>query len=210
MPLISEYSELIKQIPVFYQSTKIKKKSWERIPYDGKERIEQELFGTREEVELSREDVFSEVDSAKKIIMVLMWGYPTGGRGSHIKNILMRIAELDQLLSSAANQDLTKTQASSLIKQFNGIQGLGVSTWSKLLYFFRVSVDSRKCQIYDLKIVESLNKKQFSELGTQIWKQDVDHYYQYIELLGNLATHMRVFPEQVELFLFSFNYYYKF
>ena len=42
------------------------------------------------------------------------------------------------------------------------------------------------------------------------WKQDINHYYQYIELMGNLATSMSVLPEQVELFLFYYNLYYKF
>ena len=210
MPLISEYSELIEKIPVFKQSTRIKKKSWERVSYNGKERIEKAIFGDKEEVELSREDVFSEVDSEKKIIMVLMWGYPTGGRNRNIENLLMKIDEINQLLSSVDKRDLTKDQVNNLIKQFKGFRGLGPSTWSKFLYFFNVSVDSMKCQIYDLKIVDSLNKKQFSELGSQKWKQDITHYYQYVELLDNLATSMGVYPEQLELFLFNFNLDYKF
>ena len=86
-----------------------------------------------------------------------------------------------------------------------GIRGLGISTWSKFLYFFNVAIDLKRCKIYDLKIVDSLNKKQFSELDTHIWKQDVEHYYQYIELVDNLAKQMDVSPEQVELFLFYYN-----
>lgn len=152
----------------------------------------------------------SEDDIAKKIVMVLMWGYPTGGRGSNIESILKRIDVLIPLLSSVNERNLTKAKASNLIKEFSSIRGLGISTWSKLLYFFNAEVDSRKCQIYDLKIVDSLNKKQFDELGTQEWKQNIIHYYQYIELVDSFATSMGALPEQVELFLFYYNLYYKF
>ncbi len=210
MPSIIHYSELIKTIPVFNQSANIKKRSWERIKYKDKDRIETGIFGNKKEVELSRADVLSEVDTAKRIVMILMWGYPTGGRGNNIESILEEIDCLSEILLSVDKQNLTKAQANSLIKRLEGIRGLGVSTWSKLLYFFNVRIDSRKCQIYDLKIVDSLNKKQFSELGAQVWKQDINHYYQYIELVDNLAMRMCVSPEQVEVFLFYFNLYYKF
>lgn len=210
MSSIVDYSELIKSTPVHNQSARIKRKVWERICYQDKKRIEGAIFGDKEEVELSRADVLSENDTAKKIVMVLMWGYPTGGRGSNIEDILNKMDDLSSSLSRLDKKNLTKAEANSLIKGFKGIRGLGISTWSKFLYFFGVSIDSRKCQIYDLKIVDSLNKKQFSELGTQRWKQDVDHYYQYIELVDDLAKQMCVLPEQVELFLFYYNLYYKF
>lgn len=210
MQSIVKYGGLIKSIPISYQSTKIKKKVWGRFSYNNKDSIEASIFGDKDEVEISRKDIFSEADTAKRIVMVLMWGYPTGGRGSNIEKILLEIDKLTALFSSVYNPNLTKDQANNLIKQFEGIRGLGISTWTKLLYFFNIAIDSKKCQIYDLKIVDSLNKKQFIELGKQIWRQDIDHYYQYIELLDNVATQMCVSPEQVELFLFYFNLYYKF
>ena len=210
MPSITEYRDLIKSIPAHNQSSMIKRKVWDRFPYDEKEIIGQAIFGDKSEIELSREEVFTESDIAKKIVKVLMWGYPTGGRGRNIANILTKIGEVSKLLSQYDEKDITKDQAVELIKKLEDIRGLGISTWSKLLYFFNIAIDSRKCQIYDLKIVDSLNKKQFSELGTQVWKQDNNHYFQYIELVDDLAERMCVSPEQVELFLFYFNLYYKF
>lgn len=209
-PSMIQYSGLIESIPVYHQSTKIVRKAWKRFSYNGKMGIEEAIFDNKDEVELSRADVLSEVDPAQKVVMVLMWGYPTGGRGSNIENILTEIDKLSQLLSSVRKKNLTVTEANDLIAEFQGIHGLGISTWSKLLYFFNVAIDSRRCQIYDLKIVDSLNKKQFSELGAQKWKQDIDHYYRYIDLVDNLAMRMCVSPEQVELFLFYYNLCYKF
>ncbi len=209
MPSIIEYSGLIKSIPAYNQSTKINKKVWNELLCN-EEDIKKELLGGESDFELSREDVLSKDDKEKRIVMALMWGYPTGGRGKNIKDTLTEIDKLKQLLSEAKDQDLTKEQADNLIEQIDSIHGLGMSTWSKLLYFFNVSIESRRCQIYDKKIVDSLNRKQFSELGTQIWKQDIEQYYEYIELVDDLAMHMCVSPEQVELFLFYFNHDYKF
>ena len=210
MPSIKKYKNLIKLVPVYKQSTRIRREVWARFSYSDKERIENRIFGDKAEVEISREDLIKENDPAKKIVMTLMWGYPTGGRGSNIENILKQLDNLSKLLSGVNKKNLKKEESNILIKKFQGIPGLGISTWSKLLYFFMVQIESMKCQIYDLKIVESLNKKQFSELGAQIWRQDVDHYYQYVELVNNLAKCMCVCPEQVELFLFYFNHSYKF
>ena len=157
MQSIVKYSELINSIPVFNQSAIIKLTSWERVSYQDKLRIEKAIFGNTDEVELSRADIFSEDDTKKRIIMVLMWGYPTGGRGNNIESILTQIDKLAQLLSSVEKQNLTEKQADNLINELMNIRGLGISTWSKFLYFFNVSINARKCQIYDLKIELSLN-----------------------------------------------------
>lgn len=208
MGSIMDYRDLIQLIPVNNQSTIIKKDIWKKFSYDNE--LIKAIFGSEDKVELSRADVFSESNIEKKIIMILMWGYPTGGRGNNIKSILESRCELISLLQSVNGQNLTKVQASSIFADFKKIHGLGISTWSKLLYFFNVSVDSKKCQIFDTRIVDSLNKRQFSELGIQEWKQTNSAYFQYIELVDDLATRLSVLPDQVEVFLFYFNLYFKF
>ena len=80
MQSMLKYKELINSIPAYNQSAKIKLKFWARFSYQDKSRIEKAIFGNIDEVEISRVDIFSEVDTKTKIIMVLMWGYPTGGR----------------------------------------------------------------------------------------------------------------------------------
>lgn len=208
MGTIAEYEDLIKLIPVGKQSTRIRKDVWKRFLSIND--IVDVIFENKEIVEISRTDVLAENNLKKKIIMTLMWGYPTGGRGNNIAEILKSIDKLVDMLSAVNGKNLTKIEACSTIAEFESIRGLSTSTWSKFLYFFNVSIESKECQIYDLKIVESLNKKQFSELGSNKWKQSIEHYYLFIELLSNLATSMDVLPEQIELFLFYFNLYYKF
>ena len=89
MGSIMDYRDLIQLIPVNDQSSVIKKDIWEKFSY--KDKFKKAIFGNKDKAELSRADVFSESNVEKKIIMILMWGYPTGGRGNNIKNILGNI-----------------------------------------------------------------------------------------------------------------------
>lgn len=212
MTSITTYENLIKNIPVLKQSTKIKKEVWNRFSYNNKLEIENAIFGTKAEVEISREDIFNESDTEKKIVMTLMWGYPTGGRGSNIANLLKNLDKLKTTLNSIKNTNLTDQDFNVLTQEFK-IHGMGMSTWSKFLYFFNVEIDSIRCQIFDMKIVKSLNKIQFSELIGKTWKQNITDYCDYcsyIQLVNDLAYQINSSPEQVELFMFYFNYSYKF
>lgn len=209
MANIKDYYDLISLIPVNQQSALIKKTIWGGFE---KEDPINAIFGDKQEVEISREDVFSEDDIEKKAIMVLMWGYPTGGRGKNIEKIIKKFDTLVCILESVKGNNFTMTEAKAdnLIKGLDSISGVGISTWSKFLYFFNVSIDSMKCQIFDEKIVDSLNKKQFEDLGIDSWSHTKEDYFRYIELVNNLATSMKVLPEQIELFLFYYNLSYKF
>ena len=205
MSSISEYKDLISNLPVEQQSSTIKKEIWKRIEYKRKAEIERDIFGNEDSIEISRKDIFAETDITKKIIMILMWGYPTGGRGNNIQNLLEKINDIIDILKSINKKNLIEAEARKEIENLNSITGLGMSTWTKFLYFFDVSIDSNKCQIFDLKIIASLNKKQFDEFEQKIWKQNIDYYFNYNKMLNKIATTLKVFPDRIELFLFLFN-----
>lgn len=205
MSSISEYKDLISNLPVEQQSSTIKKEIWKRIEYKRKAEIERDIFGNEDSIEISRKDIFAETDITKKIIMILMWGYPTGGRGNNIQNLLEKINVIIDILKSINKNNLKEAEARKEIENLNSITGLGMSTWTKFLYFFDVSIDSNKCQIFDLKIIASLNKKQFDEFEQKIWKQNIDYYFDYNKMLNKIATTLKVFPDRIELFLFLFN-----
>lgn len=210
MNKIINYAKLIKELPINEQSARIKKLVWERIVYKEKEEIEKLIFSNNTETELSRKQIKNEKDIKKKLIMILMWGYPTGGRGNNIQNVLSKLEKLVNIFSEYKNKNLVQEDFLKLVSLFKGIEGLGISTWTKFLYFFEISIESKQCEIFDLKIVESLNKKQFVELGTKNWIQDTNNYLEYINLLDEVSNKINVKPDQVELFLFYFNLYYKF
>ncbi|ADL27088.1 conserved hypothetical protein [Fibrobacter succinogenes subsp. succinogenes S85] len=206
---IQNYKQLIQSLPVKNQSAHIKKKSWARISYKGKTKIEQIVF-KKDDIEISRKDILDESNADFKIIKTLMWGYPTGGRNNNIQKSLEHFILLQKILSKAENKNLSLNEANSLLNELDNIKGLGPSTWSKLLYFFNISFCNQKCQIFDLKIVDSLNKKQFCEFEEYSWKQDKQNYFKYISLLSDLANKLDASPDQIENFLFFYNLNYKF
>lgn len=206
---IQYYKQLIQSLPVKNQSSHIKKKSWARISYREKTKIEKVIF-SKDDIEISRQDIFDESNTDFKIIKTLLWGYPTGGRNDNIKRTLESFILLQKILSKTENKNLSISEANSLLNELDNIEGLGPSTWSKLLYFFNISFCNQKCQIFDLKIVDSLNKKQFCEFEEYNWKQDKQNYFKYISLLSDLANKLDASPDQIENFLFFYNLNYKF
>lgn len=210
MESIQKFAKLINEIPVEYQSAIVKKDVWQRISYIGKKNIEGSIFRNSKIAEISRKDIFKEPDARIKIVKILMWGFPNGGRSNNIESALKDIDFLEKMLYKIQDKDLPQQEAENILSQFAKIKGLGPSTWSKLLYFFNVSFESRKCQIFDLKIVDSLNKNQFSEFGRTNWKQNKNDYFEYIHLLDSLSQKLNVPTEKIEAFLFHYNLNYKF
>ncbi|MBO4641159.1 MAG: hypothetical protein J5710_15550 [Treponema sp.] len=208
-----ELENLIKAIPVRKQASIVNKKSWEK-KLKG-QAANKKLFKEIYKGEITREDILKENNPKKKIMMTLMWGYPTGGRGNNISNILKKIEKLSTILSKDA--ELTEERFNQLLKKFreNEIKGLGPSTWSKLLYFFNYSIEGNKCLIYDQKIVSSLNRKQFSELANdeKKYKQNKNDYLIYLRKIKEWAEKIDAkdsdLPDKIEVFLFYFNLYYK-
>ena len=228
---IQKYSNLIKAIPIEKQSTGLSDK--------GKSRREsllgksfKEIF-PEEDIVISRKDILNEHDCRKKIVMTLVWGYPTGGRGHHIENVLSNLSDLCKVLCAKQKKDLSREKLASLIAVLENVKGLGESTWSKLLYFFKIQVEGRRCQIFDKNIKDALNSPQFieqyefnEERGIS-WKQDAKKkdkekngkyffYFQFMDLLSALSDKIGFDSddeyqlEKLENFLFHYSLNFKF
>lgn len=214
---IKKYSALINAIPIEKQAVRLSEEAqarWENLL----KKSFCEVFPKSEtKIEISREDILNEKNCYKKLVKTLVWGYPTGGRGKHIENILSYLenngnssSPLCKILDDNKGQNLTKKELEELIKTMDNVNGLGESTWSKFLYFFEIKVEIpehgfQRCQIYDAKIKDSLNIKnsfnapQFNELeefnkkcGISMWKQDdkgkeKNNYFKFMELLSALS-----------------------
>ena len=111
MSSIKKYEEIVKSIPVRNHSVIVRKENWikndslhTRLTKNNQfQNNNDDLLNSLEkifknaqngQIEISREDIFKEEDLEKKLIMVLLWGYPTGGRGNNIADILYSRNEL--------------------------------------------------------------------------------------------------------------------
>ncbi|MBQ2354880.1 MAG: hypothetical protein II397_03555 [Treponema sp.] len=166
-------------------SITIKEKNWKKdakgkdIPFAaGVKTIIKEICDAKREedengekiIKLSRSDVFGEDNAekeeiAKKIIKVLMWGYPRGTMpGSGRKNIINitkdeNLEKLVNLFSGIKGRGLGENEINEKLPDLkvNGVSGLGIATMSKLLYFFEVSFEGKRCLIYDSNVISFLN-----------------------------------------------------
>lgn len=105
---------------------------------------------------LSRSDVFKEKDIRKKIIKALMWGYPEATMPRSGKNNIINITNAIETLSELFG-NLAERGINEIWQIMNGVSGLGIATMSKLLYFFEVSFEGKRCLIYDSNVMRFLN-----------------------------------------------------
>lgn len=175
MSSIKKYEEIIKSIPVRNHSVIVRKENWikndslhTRLTKNNqfqnnnddllntlKAIFENAQNGQNGQIEISREDIFKEKDREKKLIMVLLWGYPTGGRGNNIADILYSRNELIPRISDFIENNEKKINSKVFKNLFytqnkNGekgekIKGIGLSTMSKILYFFEIKIDNNPC-----------------------------------------------------------------
>lgn len=216
---IEKYADLIKSLPVGGQFTKIKKNSkfWKGpdFPDDVKKVVETVLrksSGDNNYIKISRDDIKEAIDTKEKtndtkeiIVKILMWGYPRGGRRDYVKNILKNMDVLTNWLEKIKDNNFDSVK--NALGGKPNIYGLGLSTISKLLYFFDVKIGNIPCQIYDGKVIDSLNKnhqiKELSEWSN--WGRTNKYYKKYIDLLSELSNDYQCSPDQIELFLFMIN-----
>ena len=210
---IKKYAGLIKSLPVGGQFTKIKKDSkfWDRIDFpDDVIEVVRTVFGEcsgdNNYIKISRDDIKETIDTEKKIVKILMWGYPGGGQHGQVNRILQNLNDLTIWLNENNGRNFDSVQDDAL-DNLSEINGLGLSTISKLLYFFDVKIGNNPCQIYDGKVINSLNKNhQIDELAIRNdWGRTYPDYEEYIDLLSELSNDYQCSPDQIELFLFMIN-----
>jgi hypothetical protein len=208
---IKTYRNLIKEIPIKKQSMRAKKSVWHTRLGHSLFKVVEPVF-SKDEITITRGEILKEENNRIKIVKTLVWGYPEGGRGSNVKSVLENLEVLRDKLSKYKGKNLTETKAKELISDLKKVDKLGPSTWSKLLYFFEVSINSHRCQIFDKRVEQSLNESQFRDFKKEKgkWNQKrVDDFFKYIEKLNELSRNLRVDPDQIENFLFYYNLYFK-
>lgn len=214
---IKKYAGLIKSLPVGGQFIKIRRDStfWNRtdFPDDVQEVIKtvfDECSGDEKYINISRDDIRDDIisrdDIKKTIVKILMWGYPRGGQYGQVKKILKKLNDLTTWLEENKGNNFDSVQDDAL-RNLSKIKGVGPSTISKLLYFFDVKIGNIPCQIYDDKVIDSLNNnhqiQQLSERNN--WDRNDEDYEEYINLLSKLSENCECSPDQIELFLFMIN-----
>jgi hypothetical protein len=209
---LTAYKELIKHLPYKDQAFETKRSTWKSF---GKKKYKlfmsfyEETFIKEELVTISRGDLFSRVkrDPLNAVFSIILWGYPRGyTRGNNMARSFPLFLNHVEYLSS-----LLSTKKSLTIEEFRDIlkksKGIGLSTLSKLLYFFNIKMEGYRCLIMDARILNVLAKGEFTELQplSEVREHNKEQYYSlYLKKCAQLSKTQGYKPDQLELFLFMF------
>ncbi len=210
---MQRFQNFIKEIPVQNQAFTIKRKNWIRYLNPKEPTISsiiERIFDGEESIEISRADLFACLDKhdiPHFIIMTIMWGYIKGMRGTHFEQITEsdNFNELVRLLSGVKKDAITNWDEH--YESVKKIPGLGLSTYSKFLYFLDKEVQGYKPLILDLRIIAVLRDnryKAFNDLEKITYLSAVEMYPLYLQKMQELSSSLGVRPDNLEMFLFSF------
>lgn len=201
---IQTFSDLIRALPVNSHSFDIQRKNWQ---VKHQQHIINRIFEGKDTITLNRFDLINANHDAEEfIIKVLLWGYPTKGRGKNIEKVLEpgNFNILVDMLMKYRENDISIDQ---LIQGIKTINGLGLSTMTKFTNFMNVRINGHKAVIFDARIIETLNSNRFEELKSLTginYHNKSRRYLDYIKVLDDLSKQLDVDSEQIEMFLFMF------
>ena len=214
---ISDYKILISVLPFMEQAFEIKRGNWEDLIsnenldkiFNLNDRVNPDVEQKKDHrILLSRFELFHDQPIEIFLIKVLMWGYPSKGRGRNIENILHEpnFSKLIDLLSDLQEKgEITIRDIKEVLKT----GGLGLSTLTKFLYFLRLKVESYRALIMDQRVISAINSNKFCDNGIEKFKKlrydnAVDNYVEYLSFSHEIADQLHVKPDQVEMFLFEY------
>jgi len=208
---IDNYKTLISNLPVRQQSFTTKRSTWLKAENEifWLTDLNDKLFGDQKTLHISRQDIFNTSNSIRlSILKTIYWGYTGGMRGNHFINILKNIPILETAFKELKNKaNLTNSDFDYLTKTFKDIPGLGLSTYSKLLYFLGIKFNDNPSLILDQRLIDVFTSKiydEFSTLGRINYNNAESKYLEYLSITDKLAHELETDGENIEQFLFIF------
>ena len=201
---IKNYTQLIQSLPVADQAFTIKASNWQKALSDFHF---QEIFNGADDICLSRRDVHDTNNIELFILNTILWGYPKGMRGKNFENICRNISTLSQVLNVPDRAFLKTYDLYEIQNRLQKIEGLGLSTYSKLLYFRDFKFDGVPAMILDERLIRVFKNNVFEEfdsLAKISQYNSVKMYNDYLQMMATLSEELNVSGEQIEQFLFIF------
>lgn len=163
-------------------------------------------------------------DIGEGVIATIIWGYPKGRYpgGKGFNAVFAQVPEIAFILEEAKTRKGNIT-ADEICYRLSRIAGMGISTYTKMLYLSDTVVEEGVCLIYDQMVMRAISRSQDPELlaigrrlGPCIRKQKdgKDGYYTYpaaiqeatygpfLRAVGSIALRDGQHPADVEQALF--------
>lgn len=206
---LEDFQILINALPVKRQCFTTKRATWKKaeLAHPFLYELNQAIFGDNHTVTLSRNDVFQTKDVRLKIIKTIYWGYPRGMRGNHFFHIMQNLDSIESTLTEiTSRKSLSREDWNTFHASMSRIKGIGISTYSKLLYFSPTRFNDLPALIMDNRLMTAFNKRVFEAFSFPYLRPDnaADHYMSYLKQIDQESRKLQVPSENIELFLFMF------
>lgn len=206
---IKSYQTLIQSLPVREQCFTTKRTTWSKAEeIDWMKDLNGKLFGLNDILTINRQDIIETKEPRDVIIKTIFWGYPAGMRANHFVNILKHISTIENELGILREKvNPTIQDFNNLTSIFKNVKGLGLSTYSKFLYFFKLSFNGNPCLILDQRIIDVFANNIFTDfqmLSNMRYFNAEKMYLNYLSKMKILADNLKIKEENLEQFLFLF------
>jgi thermostable 8-oxoguanine DNA glycosylase len=208
---ILDFAKEIRSLPVRNQTFTTKRRSWRKTEhiYPWLVTMNDHIFGTKDVLKISRQDIFETADLRSKLLKVIYWGYYRGMRGNHFSNILSHFDRLSESFGNLLEIPApTADDYRKLQTELFDIPGLGLSTSSKIFYFLNLSFDQDKCLILDRRLIGIFAQHifiEFEDLSHIRYHNAPKYYLRFLESMKNVATKLEVPIENLEMFLYEYS-----
>jgi hypothetical protein len=208
---MKRFKNLIASMPVNEQAFTSKRETWEKYVEDFPALTDMisSVFGHRSSVEISRQDLFELAEKLRIrdfIFSTILWGYPAGMRGNHFPNILKNLNKIEEALNTCTKNKNIRNWRNHYLSVI-AIDGLGLSTYTKFLYFLKMRIENYPALILDLRLIDVFRKgvfHEFRELRGIRYDNAPALYPSYLQLIETTSIKYDLVPDNVEMFLFEF------
>ena len=187
---------LIRRLPTQDHSVTVHRKNWKvGVPSSVKQ-----LFGREEAITIARHELHKLHNfSTIKLQKIILWGYPSGGRGKAKKMVGKRC--MRELQAKFKRRGWADSWKSFFAK--TRLKGIRETTLTKIAYFHGIRVQGQRSLILDSQIVAALPF--WRELrGLKIYGVTGNTYPKYLTTMRKIARKGGFKTDQLEFFLFMF------
>lgn len=160
------------------------------------------LFAGRPEVRITRSWLHRSGGNEAQLrtLAILLWGYPKGARGNRHQQWLAALPEITAAAASPA------PGWEEYHGRLTALGGLGISTISKLAFFWGQAFAGRPALILDQRIIGVCAAGRWTELAPLrdlAYPSALRRYPDYLAVMHAIAATGGFSAEQLELFLFA-------
>ncbi len=214
---MKKYRKLIDELPIEEHGFRIKRETWKNLENSNTwyKEINDLIFKNNVEIYITRgrlKKLAKSDNIAQFILETIYWGYPKGytdGRNIYLPDLLENFKKWEELVQILKKDGKIIDFKTFYKENVEPIKGLGLSTFTKIIYFLETKINGNEALIFDSQIVERLSKSQFRNsqfetLNPYNTPKNVKNYELYLEYIKSLATEIETTTEKIEMFLFIF------